>query len=409
MATNAERPPQTDYRRFLSKAATERRESLSQLRGGRPRADNIPLSFGYPYPESLPAADLARATAASLAEEGRLTLQYGGGPSAEQLRKLLFARAVSRGIKAEGNDILMTAGSMQALDLIGRVLLDPGDMVMTEAPTYFGALRIFQTWQAQIVGFPLDNEGLVTDAVAAQLARWRSDGRGVPKLFYVISDFHNPGGVTMSLERRRALLALAGQYDFLILDDNAYGELRFEGRDTTLLKAMDDGMRVIQTGTFSKVIAPGVRLGWAIGPQPLIEEMSRVNVGGGLSTFVAGALHAFCRDGDLDHRIEGLREQYRRRKDAMVSSLEAHMPEGVSWNNPEGGFFLWLEVPAEVDMEALAPKARDLGVTYVEGTAFFTDGRGRNYARLCFSFCDDEQLERGIGIVAGLIKEQLGR
>ncbi len=229
----------------------------------------------------------------------------------------------------------------------------------------------------------------------------------MPKLFYVIADFHNPGGITMSLPRRRALLELAEQYDFLILDDNAYGELRFEGQGLELLKAMDDNMRVIQTGTFSKVIAPGVRLGWAIGPQPLIDEMTRVNVGGGLSTFVTGALHAFCREGDLDRRIDGLRSEYRRRKDAMVASLETHMPAGVTWNNPEGGFFLWLEVPAEVDMEALAPKAREQGVTFVGGTAFFTDGRGRNYARLCFSFCDNEQLERGIGILAKLIREQL--
>jgi 2-aminoadipate transaminase len=296
---------------------------------------------------------------------------------------------------------------MQGLDLAGRVTLDPGDLVMVEAPTYFGALRVFQTWRAQIVGFPLDGEGLLTDVVEAQLARWRQDGRPIPKLFYVISDFHNPGGVTMSLQRRLALLDLAERYDFLILDDNAYGELRFEGQGLPLLKAMDDNMRVIHTGTFSKVIAPGVRLGWVIGPQALVEEMNRVNVGGGLSTFVTGALNAFVRDGDLDRRIDGLRMEYRRRKDAMVSSLETHMPQGVSWNNPEGGFFLWLEVPAEVDMEATAAKARDMGVTYVGGTAFFTDGRGKNYARLCFSFCDNEQLQRGVSIIAGLIKEQL--
>jgi 2-aminoadipate transaminase len=407
MSTNAETTALSDYKRFLSRVAVERKDPSSQFRGGKLRPDNVPLSFGYPYAESLPVADLTRATAASLAEEGQLTLQYGGGPSSEQLRKLLFERVIRRGVKAQGNDVLLTAGSMQGLDLVGRVLLDPGDLVMVEAPTYFGALRVFQTWRAQIVGFPLDGEGLVTDAVEAQLARWRQDGRPIPKLFYVIADFHNPGGVTMSLRRRRALLDLAEKYDFLILDDNAYGELRFEGQGAPLLKAMDDNLRVIHTGTFSKTIAPGVRLGWVVGPQPLIEEMTRVNVGGGLSTFVTGALYAFVRDGDLDRRIDGLRTEYRRRKDAMVSSLETHMPEGVTWNNPEGGFFLWLEVPAEVDMEATAAKARDLGVTFVGGTAFFTDGRGRNYARLCFSFCDNEQLERGVGILAGLVKEQV--
>jgi 2-aminoadipate transaminase len=211
----------------------------------------------------------------------------------------------------------------------------------------------------------------------------------------------------MSLARRQALLKLAAEYDFLIIEDDAYGELRFEGEPVPSLKALDTGMRVIQTGTFSKVIAPGVRLGWAIGPTALIEEMGHVNVGGGLSTFVEGILFSYCRDGDLDARIDDLRGQYRTRKDAMVASLETHMPAGVTWNNPEGGFFLWLEVPAEVDMDKLAGQARDMGVTYVGGSAFFTDGRGKNYARLCFSFCTPEQLDRAVGVIAQLIKDEM--
>ena len=395
-----------DYRRFLSRAALVPKDPSSSFRA-KTRADNIPLSFGYPYPGSFPIEAMTKAAAASLAEEGTLTLQYGGGPSAENLRQYLFARAAAHGVAKEGNDILLTAGSMQALDLAGRTLLDNGDGVMVEAPTYFGALRVFQNWGAQIVGFPLDDQGLVTDVVEQQLAAWRTAGRSIPKIFYVIPNFHNPGGVTMTLPRRKALLKLASEYDFLVLEDDAYGELRFEGQSVPSLKALDTGMRVIQTGTFSKVVAPGVRLGWAIGPAPLIEEMGRINVGGGLSTFVQGILHAFCRDGDLDARIADLRSNYRVRKDAMVASLETHMPGGVTWNNPEGGFFLWLEVPAEVDMDKLAPKARELGVTYVGGTAFFTDGRGKNYARLCFSFCTPEELDRAVGTLAGLIKDEL--
>jgi len=397
-------PRTPEYERFLSRMAATRQDPGSSYRG-RLRSDNIPLSYGYPYPESFAIEELTRAAAASLAEEGRQALQYGGGPSTRNLRDYLFQRALARGIRAEGNDILLSAGSMQALDMAGRALIDPGDRVMMEAPSYFGAIRIFQNWGAQIVGFPVDEQGLVTEAVEAQLSRWRREGKPVPKLLYVISNFHNPAGVTMSLRRRRELLGLAEEHDFLVLEDDAYGELRFEGDPIPSLKALDDGMRVIQTGTFSKVVAPGVRLGWAIGPTRLIDEMSRVNSGGGLSTFVTGVLYAFCRDGDLDGRIAGLREAYRERKEAMVASLETHMPGGVSWNNPEGGFFLWLEVPAEVDMEALAPRARDAGVTYVGGTAFFTDGRGRNYARLCFSYCNKEQLDRGIEKLAALIRE----
>jgi len=395
-----------NYRRFLSKAASVRKDPSASFRG-KARPDNIPLAFGYPYPDSFPIAAMTKAAAASLAEEGTLTLQYGGGPSAESLRQYLFDRAARHGVAKEGNDILLTAGSMQALDVAGRTLLDIDDTVMVEAPTYFGALRVFQNWGAQIVGFPLDDQGLVTDVVAQQLAAWRAGGRAIPKVFYVIPNFHNPGGVTMSLERRKALLKLAADYDFLILEDDAYGELRFEGQPVPSLKALDTDLRVIQTGTFSKVVAPGVRLGWAIGPAPLIEEMNRINVGGGLSTFVEGVLYAFCRDGDLDARITELRRNYRLRKDAMVASLETHMPAGVAWNNPEGGFFLWLEVPAEVDMEKLAPKAREAGITYVGGTAFFTDGRGKNYARLCFSFCTPADLDKAVGTLASLIKEEL--
>lgn len=397
-----------DYSKFLSKFALGRKDPSASFRGVKPREDNVPLAFGYPYQDSFPIADMTKAAAASLGEEGVLTLQYGGGPSAEQFRQYLFDRAAKRGVNKEGNDIVLTAGSMQALDVIGRAVIDRDDVVMVEAPTYFGALRIFQSWGAQIVGFPLDDQGLVTSVVAEQLAAWRKAGRTIPKLFYVISNFHNPGGITMSLERRKELLRLADEYDFLVVEDDAYGELRFEGQDVPSLKALDTAHRVIQTGTFSKVVAPGVRLGWAIGPKLIIDEMGRVNAGGGLSTFVEGILYAFCRDGDLDARIAELRRNYRVRKDAMVSSLETHMPAGVTWNNPEGGFFLWLEVPAEVDMDALAPAAREAGVTYVGGTAFFTDGRGKNYARLCFSFCSPEQLDLGIKRLAGLIKEQLG-
>jgi 2-aminoadipate transaminase len=404
----AEQQADRDYRRYLSQIALGRKDSSAAFRV-RTRPDNIPLSFGYPYPDSFAVSEMIEATRKSLTEEGTLTLQYGGGPSNEAFRQFLFNRAAARGVSKEGNDILLTAGSMQALDLAGRALLDRGDLVLTEAPTYFGALRVFQNWGADVVGFPVDGDGLITSLLAAQLAAWREAGRRGPKLMYVIPNFQNPGGVTMSLERRRHLLRLAEEHDFLILEDDAYGELRFEGEDIPTLKALDTDRRVIQTGTFSKTVAPGVRLGWAIGPAMIIDEMSRVNVAGGLSTFVTGSLFAFCRDGDLDRRIAGLREGYRTRKDAMVASLETHMPEGVTWNNPEGGFFLWIEAPAEVDLDALTPAAREAGITYVPGTAFYVDGRGRNYARLCFSFCSPEQLDRGIRILAGLVRGEIER
>lgn len=397
-----------DYNRFLSQVARER-EDLSSLLRAKTRPDNIPLSFGYPYSESFAIDELSAAAAASLADEGHLTLQYGGGPSAEALRQYLMGRAERRGIDRAANDMVLTAGSMQAIDLIGRTVVDRGDMLMAEAPTYFGALRIFQTWGAQIVGFPIDEHGLDTSVLATQLASWRAAGRALPKLLYTIPNFHNPGGVTMSLARRQALLKLAGEYDFLVVEDDAYGELRFSGEDIPSLKALDVDGRVIQTGTFSKIVAPGVRLGWAVGPKPLVDLLSKLNMGGGLSTFVMGILHAFCRDGDLDKRIDELRTGYRLRKEAMVASLETHMPRGITWNNPDGGFFVWIEVPAEVDMDVLAERAREDGVTYVAGTAFFTDGQGRNCARLCFSFCDPETLDRGISRLAGLIREELGQ
>jgi len=395
-----------DYGRFLSELARARRDPSAAFRV-RTRPDNIPLSFGYPYPDSFALDELSGATSKSLAKEGVQTLQYGGGPSMEAFRQFLFERAKRRGVSGEGNDLMLTAGSMQGLDVIGRALLDRGDLVLVEAPTYFGALRVFQSWGAKVVGLPIDGDGLVTSLLAEQLAAWKQAGHQMPKLMYVIPNFQNPGGVSMSQQRREHLLRLAAEYDFLVVEDDAYGELRFEGQDIPSLKALDQEGRVIQTGTFSKVVAPGVRLGWVIGPSEVIEELSRVNAGGGLSSFVVGVLHQFCVDGDLDRRIENLREGYRQRKDAMVSSLETHMPAGVTWNNPEGGFFLWLEVPAEVDLEKLTPIAREEGITYVAGTAFYVDGRGKNHARLCFSFCSPEQLDRGVEILAKLVQKQL--
>jgi 2-aminoadipate transaminase len=368
-------------------------------------SDRINFTGGFPDPESLPAARIAAATARAMEKNGKWALQYGAAVGyaglIDQLRTKLSR---DNGVTAERENILITAGASQAIDLVCSAMLNPGDIVLSEEPTWMGAVRIFKAHNATCVGVPVDNEGMRLDILEARLAEFKAQGIQ-PKLIYVIPTFQNPTGVTTPLHRRLRLLELAKEYNVAIMEDDAYFDLRFSGERIPMLITLDDAGLVIYTGTFSKIMSAGMRLGWVVGPALLIEKAAKLKADGGTSPFTSNVAAEYAASGELAEHIVDLVEIYRRRRDTMAEALKTEMPEGVEWTEPNGGFFMWLTLPEGCDSVAMLPEARAHGVEFLPGTGCFFDGSGRSNIRLSFSFSDEEAIRRGVKILAGIIRE----
>jgi 2-aminoadipate transaminase len=367
----------------------------------------VRLNAGYPFPESVPVTELAAAMQALLAAEGDRPLHYSGSPAMNRLPALLAARSAARGMPVGEGEMLVTAGAAQVLDLTARALLGPDDLVAVEAPTYMEVLEIFRNYTPHMLSYPVDAGGLVVEALADDLAERRAAGRRLPKLLYTVASFQNPTGATMSLARRQRLLALAEAYDFLILEDDAYGELAF-GAVPVPLRAVDPvrANRVIYAGSLSKVVGPGLRVGWVTAAAPLVTALSLYKKD--LEHPLTQAITAqYLADVDFGARVDWLRGQYRARRDAMLGLLGQYMPAGVTWRVPDGGFFIWLETPA-VDTAALLPEALRAGVGYVPGKYFYFDaGAGREALRLSFSYLALDQMEQGVAALGRVLRERL--
>lgn len=361
------------------------------------------LSFGFPYPGSFPAEELTAATEQLLSEERDSALQYGGGEYADSLRAAVLDRAAERDIACSDDQLLLTNGATHAIDVVCRTFIEPGDPVVVEAPTFMGALKLFRNYGADVEGVALDDDGLDVEALAATLEARSQAGERLPKLVYTIPNFQNPTGVTLTEERRRRLLELAAEYDFLVLEDDPYGEIRFYGEEVPSVAALDDAGRVVRVNTFSKTIAPGVRTGWIIAQAPAIEAMKRVDAGG-TNVFTQGVVGRYCAEGHLAEAVPELRREYRRRRDRMIACLDERMPAGVDWSEPDGGFFLWLELPGTIDADAMLPAAIEAGVVYLPGSLFYPDGGGHDRARLSFSYASPAEIERGIEALATTVR-----
>jgi 2-aminoadipate transaminase len=355
-------------------------------------ADAAALSFGFPFPESFPADELLAATEAVLEEEGEKALQYGGSDYADRLVEWVTEHVRERGMDPGEDEVLLTNGGTHGLDLVCRAFLDPGDRIVVEAPTFMGALRLFPNFGVEVESVPMDEEGLDVAALEARL----QDDRDPPKLVYTIPNFHNPTGVTLSLDRRERLVDLAAEYDFVIVEDDAYGDLRYDGEPVTPIQALDDEGRVVHLGTFSKLIAPGVRAGWAVADERVREQLSRMSSGASNTTFMRSVLGKYVTDGHLDPAIDDLCQAYEHRRDHMLAALAEYMPEEATWSEPDGGFFVWLELPEHVDAQAMLEDAIDEGATYLPGQWFYDDGRGTNCMRISYSYEDLDEMERGI-------------
>ncbi len=363
----------------------------------------IRLSAGFPFPAVVPGRELAAATAAVLEAEGDKPLQYLGSKAMASLPQIIARRMAERGMAVAESELMITNGGCQGIDLAARALLGPSALVAVEAPTYMEALEIFRNYTPNIISYPVDGDGLKVDALAADLERRRREHQPIPKLLYTIPSFQNPTGATMPLARRQALMALAEEYDFLILEDDAYGELSF-GDPPTPLKALDAQGRVIYLGSLSKIIAPGIRVGWAAAPAPLIQAMwlFKKDLEAPL-TMAATATYLSAID--LGERVAALRPRYKERRDLAVAALQHHMPAGVTWLVPDGGYFLWIHTPG-VDTGELLQRALAAGVVYVPGRHFFwDDGRGREYLRISYSYLEPEEIEQGIALIGRLLKD----
>jgi len=371
--------------------------------------ETVSLTYGFPFPDSLPNEELVAAAETLFEEEPDAALQYGGGDYASALTDVVAERCRARDLDCGADEVLLTNGSMNAVDIVCRAFLDPGDTVFLEGPTFTWSLRVLGNYVSDLVQFPLDEDGVDVDALADELAARRREGRQLPTLFYTIPNFQNPTGVTLSRDRRERLLDLASEYDFVILEDDAYGELRYDGDDVPPLQSLDDEGRVLHAGTFSKTIAPGVRTGWLVGDEGIVDRLDARHTGGP-STFTKGVLAAYCHEGHLEETLPWLRDSYRERRDHMLSCLERSMPEGTGWTEPAGGFFLWVELPGGVDAGDMLPDAVEEGVAYLPGRMFFaTEDEGEYSLRLSFSRDSLEEIERGIEALGRTTRTWLDR
>jgi len=355
----------------------------------------IPLSFGFPAPESLPVDIMAPATEAAMRKQGKQALSYSGGTGPKNIVNWIKERSKLRDIQAKENQILVTSGSSQGIDLVTRTLTDPGDEIWVEAPTFFGAVKTLRLAGVHLTSFPIDVNGLRVDLVEKELLSRVANNLPLPKVIYVIPNYHNPGGVNLSLERRKRLAELAYEYNFFILEDDAYVELSFDGNVLPSIYSFGPD-RVVYLSTFSKIIAPGIRLGWAIGLKELIEKMKVLKVDGLSSVYVQEITHNVLEQLNIDHHITKLNSMYASRKNAMVKAINKFFGADVSFNEPNGGFFLWLTFAEGIDTSEFLDKAMEAGVSYIAGKHCFLSDEGHNHIRLCFTYCDEDTITEAI-------------
>ena len=392
--------------RIATGAASIRSSAIRDLLKLTAQSRIISFAGGLPAPELFPVEEIAAASELALVEAPLATLQYGLTEGYGPLRELVASWLARLGMRATTDQILISAGSQQGLDLIGQLLIDPGAPVAVEEPTYLGALQAWQTCRPNYLCVPIDEDGLDV----AALERMLTDGAR-PRFLYVISCFQNPTGVTLATERRRQLIELAARYNLPIVEDDPYGDLFYEGERVTPLAALDCELHgelrhVIYLGTLSKLLAPGLRVGWVAAPRAIFSQLVMLKQGFDLNTGSTAQALAYyaCRDGLLERHAPRIRALYHERRDAMLRALERDMPKGIEWTRPRGGMFLWLTLPEGYDAQLLLKHALDAGVAFVPGQSFHPSGKGANTMRLNFSHSSAAQIDDGVQRLASAIR-----
>jgi 2-aminoadipate transaminase len=398
-----------DLSAFYSKNALNmKRSEIRELLKFTRLPDIISFAGGLPASETFPVKELEEISCELLREKGATALQYGPTEGEFGLREEIAKWMSREKVSVRPENILVTSGSQQGLDIVSKVFLDPKDIVVVELPTYIGGLQAFTAYRARMIGVPQDNCGMRMDLLEKTLAKLAARSRK-PKFIYVVPDFQNPSGVTMSLERRRKLLELAHKFEVPIVEDSPYRDLRFAGQAVPAVFSLDADKQVMVLGTFSKLLCPGLRLAWIMAP---IEWMDRMVVAKQsmdlcCPTYTQLIIAEFMKRGLLPRQVDRIRKLYAKKREVMLEALRRHMPKGVEWTEPEGGLFLWVKLPKNMSANTLFPKAVENKVVYVVGSAFHCNGKGQNTMRLNFSYSSEEQINKGIERLAKMITENI--
>lgn len=393
--------------RYAARAAGMVPSEIRALFAMVARPEVVSLAGGAPYVSALPLDAVGSLIGDLVAAKGAEVLQYGSAQGDETLRELICDVMALEGVQGSADDVVVTVGAQQALDLITKIFVDPGDVVLAEAPSYVGALGTFAAYQADVVHVPLDEGGLIPAALRETLDRLRREGRRV-KFLYTVPTFQNPAGVTLTAARRAQILEICAEHDVLIVEDNPYGLLGFEGEPMRALRA-DDPDRVIYLGSFSKTIASGLRVGWVLAPHAVRAKLVLAAESAILcpSNFSQLAVREYLATQPWREQIKDFRELYRERRDAMLDALDQLMPEGCTWTRPAGGFFVWVTLPEGLDAKAMAPRAIADRVAYVPGTGFFADGGGRRNMRLSYCFPEPHRIREGVRRLAAVVEKEI--
>jgi 2-aminoadipate transaminase len=392
---------------FAQRTKVMKSSAMRDLMALTERPEVISLAGGWPDTSTFPADSYAALMSTVASKSCARALQYGPTEGLSLLKACIAQVMQAEGVEIDPDELLVTTGGQQVIDLVCKTLLDPGDVVVCEAPTYPGAVPTFCAYEADVVQVTMDREGMRVDELSSTLDGLERAGR-VPKFIYTVPTFHNPAGVTLSLERRRELVRIASERELLILEDNPYGLLRYEGTPLPTLRSLDDDF-VIYASTFSKILSPGVRLGWAAAPAPVLEKM---NVGKQASDLCSSSISqyfvgAYFDSGPWEDYVRSLIEIYRRRRDVMLDELAEHFPREAEWTHPEGGLFIWVTLPDYIDTTDLLARALDEHVAFVPGRAAFLDGRGGSSMRLNFSGVGEDQIREGVRRLGEVVREQV--
>src|SRR4051794_5105387 len=394
---------------FATRTRVMKSSAMRDLMAITERPDVISLAGGLPDTSTFPAESLAALLSHVAAESAARALQYAPTEGMAAVSDCIAAVMAAEDTPIDPQDVLVTTGGQQVIDLVCKMLIDPGDVIVAEAPTYPGAVPAFCAYQAEVVQIAMDDDGMRIDELEATLERLERDGRR-PKFVYTVPNFQNPAGVTLSLERRRRLVEIAHERELLVLEDNPYGLLRYEGEPLPTLLSLDRGQFVIYLGTFSKILSPGIRLGWAVAPPPVREKMNMGKQGADLCSaslsqfFVA----TYFEERNWEDYLAELRDLYRVRRDVMLEALAEHFPAEATWTRPQGGLFIWATLPDYIDTTDLLARAlEERNVAFVPGRAAYVDGRGGSSLRLNFSGVHEDDIREGVRRIGETIREQV--
>lgn len=390
--------------KFANRTNRMKASAIRELLKLTQKPEVISFAGGLPAPELFPIEDIVEVTKEMLEEQGQVALQYGATEGYEPLRRQIVERMNKVGVETSFENILVLSGSQQGLEFAAKLLINPGDIILCESPTYLGALNAFNAYEPDYLEVPTDDDGMVLEDLEEMLKNNEN-----AKFIYAIPDFQNPSGNTWTVERRKGLVELANKYDVVILEDNPYGELRFEGEMPPAVKHYDTEGRVIFLGTFSKIFSPGLRVAWACAEGELFEKLVLAKQGADLqsSTFTQMLVSKFLEKCDIEEHISKIKKVYSKRRDIMVATMEKEFPEGVKFTHPEGGLFTWVILPEHIDSNDLATKALENNVAFVPGSSFFPHGGNANTMRLNYSSMTEEKIEEGIKRLAKAIKSMM--